>query len=96
MQVSKIETIKSLEEDEDEESKLYSVVVKDFKVKTNECSEISNCGIVFVVVTGNFDIKNPPLKMYYEGLALCLEKIVQQVTPKVNTTNLFLQLQFIP
>ena len=79
---SAIAIIQSHDSDEDV-VKLYSVIVKDSKVKVSESSEISSCGILFLIIMGDFTIKNPPLMMYYEGLALCLDKIVQQITPMV-------------
>ena len=78
-----IEMVKEEEEDDDGQFKLYSVIVKDDKVKNNETLEISNCGLIYVVVTGRFEIRNPPLEVFQEGLSVCLEKIVQQVTPQV-------------
>ena len=63
--------------------KLFTLAVKDHNVKSNEGSEVSSCGLVFVILTGDFEIKNPPLKMFYEGLSSCLSAIVEQVTPQV-------------
>jgi len=77
-------------ESEGDVVKLYSVVVKDSKVKVSESSEISGCGILFLIIMGDFAIKNPPLLMYHEGLSQCLDKIVQQITPmggKVYSVN---------
>merc|ERR1712096_598849 len=55
---------------------------KDCNLNPNEGSEISSCGLFFVVLTGSFIIKNPPLKVFYEGLSLCLKEIVEQVSPE--------------
>ena len=57
--------------------------MKDDKVKNSGTLEISNCGLIYVVVTGCFEIRNPPLEVFHEGLSGCLGKIVQQVTPQV-------------
>ena len=79
-----IEIAKEEEEEDDGQFKLFTVIVKDHKIKSNETSEISNCGIIYLVVTGRFEIRNPPLEVFHDGLSVCLEKIVQQVTPQVS------------
>ena len=79
-----IENIQALKDQEDEHFKLFSLVVKDHSVKSNEGHEISSCGLIFVVLTGRLCIQNPPLKLSYEGLSLCLGEIVEQVSPQVN------------
>ena len=71
------------QDDQEVEQKVFSLIVKDFHVmKGNEDPEIST-GIGFVVLSGSLEIKNPPMKMFYEGLSHCLEDVVQQVTPQV-------------
>ena len=80
---SAIAIIQSQNDDVEDGLKLYSVIVKDLKVKVTESSEISNCGLLFVIIFGDFVVKNPPILMCYEGLDSCLEKIVEQITPLV-------------
>ena len=77
-----IEIIQALE-DKHDETKLLSLIVKDPSIQSNEEKDVSSCNLVYVVLKGKFVIKNPPLKLMYEGLSVCLKDVVQQITPQV-------------
>ena len=77
------------QDDREGEEKVYSLVVKDFGLTKNNGDPGISSGIGFVVLSGSFEIKNPPLKMFYEGLSHCLGEIVQQITPQVHVGHPF-------
>jgi hypothetical protein len=71
-----IESIQTLCDKEDEEFHLFSLVCKDTTNKSND-------GLVFVVLTGYFVLKNSPIKIFFENLSSCLRETVKKVVPKV-------------
>ena len=74
--------------DENQNPKLFTIVAR---VEENfVVEECTNGGLIFLVLTGKFDILHPPLPTFFDDLQSALSEIATIVTPQVKSNIYFL------